>query len=72
MSFLPVCSAGIWTHDLRNISLLPEPLDQGSHPTQACFIINWAESLESFVHFAEWNEFQVHSLPNGKELIIET
>ena len=26
----PVYSAGIWTHDLRNMSLLPYPLDQGS------------------------------------------
>ena len=28
-----VYSAGIWTHNLRNMSLLPLPLDQGSHPT---------------------------------------
>ena len=24
--------AGIWTHDLRNMRLLPLPLDQGSRP----------------------------------------
>ena len=26
----PVYSAGIWTHDLLNMSYLPQPLDQGS------------------------------------------
>ena len=28
----PVYGAGIRTHDLRNMSLLPRPLDQGSRP----------------------------------------
>ena len=28
----PEYSVGIWTHDLLNMSLLPYPLDQGSHP----------------------------------------
>ena len=28
----PVYGAGIQTHDIRNTSLLPIPLDQGSHP----------------------------------------
>ena len=28
----PVCSTGIRTHDLKNVSLLPKPLDQGSRP----------------------------------------
>ena len=28
----PVYGTGIWTHDLRNVSLLPLPPDQGSHP----------------------------------------
>ena len=27
--------AGIQTHDLQNVSLLPLPLDQGSHPQVA-------------------------------------
>ena len=28
----PECSAGIRTHDLQNMSFLPQPLDQGSGP----------------------------------------
>ena len=28
----PVFGAGILTHDLQNVSLLPKPLDQGSRP----------------------------------------
>ena len=28
----PVYGAGICTYDLQNISLFPEPLDQGSRP----------------------------------------
>ena len=37
--------AGIWTHDLRNVSLFPLPLDQGSCPWYLEF------TLEYFVHF---------------------
>ena len=29
----PVYGAGIRTHNLRNVSLFPLPLDQGSHPS---------------------------------------
>lgn len=29
-----VSSAGIRTHDLLIVSLLPQPLDKGSHPSQ--------------------------------------
>ena len=29
-NFHPVYGAGIWTHDLQNVGLLPLPLDQGS------------------------------------------
>ena len=29
----PVYGAGIWTHDLQDISILSSPLDQGSRPS---------------------------------------
>ena len=29
----PVYGAGIWTHDLQNMSFFPYPLDQGSLST---------------------------------------
>ena len=32
----PVSGAGIQTHDLWNVSLLPLPLAQGSRPGQKC------------------------------------
>ena len=35
----PVYGAGIRTHDLRNVSLFPLPLDQGSRPNQKLFIL---------------------------------
>ena len=28
----PVCGVGNWIHDLLDVSLLPKPLGQGSHP----------------------------------------
>ena len=36
-NILPVYRAGIWTHDLGNMSLLPKPLDQGSRPFPKMF-----------------------------------
>ena len=36
----PVYSARIWTHNLRNMSLLPLPPGQGSHPKDALGICN--------------------------------
>ena len=33
----PVYGAGIRTHDLRNVSLFPWPLDQGSRPIKTMF-----------------------------------
>ena len=35
----PVYCAGIWTHDLQEISLLPKPLDQGSCPRRWSFTL---------------------------------
>ena len=35
----PVFGAGIWTHNHLIMSLLPEPLDQGSRPTIYFFIV---------------------------------
>ena len=37
----PVNGAGIWTHNLRNASLLPLPLDHGSRPLPQPFILTY-------------------------------
>ena len=34
----PVYGAGIWTHDLRNVSLFPLRLDQCSRPRSNCYL----------------------------------
>ena len=46
MSNQYIYSAGIWTHDLQNMSSLPKPLDQGSRPQMVCFILNCANWMK--------------------------
>ena len=45
----PVYGAGIQTHNLRNMSLLPYPLDQGSRPKEVQFV--WLNFYEISVRF---------------------
>ena len=47
----PVSGTGIRTHDLWIVSLLPQPLDQGSRPTSMCVFvkkrkIEWERACE--------------------------
>ena len=52
----PVFSAGIRTHDLRNMSLLPQPLDQGSRPIiNLLFKFDTPEMACSIDKKMEWN-----------------
>ena len=41
----PVFGTGIWTHDLRNTSLLPKPLDQGSHLNNAILLVKMCHMI---------------------------
>ena len=52
----PVYDAGIRTHDLRNLSFLPQPLDQGSSPNiltsnHLSVRFTWHFSLLAFAPF---------------------
>ena len=56
----PVYGAGIWTHDLQNMSLLPWPLDQGSCP-KTRYPFSWTNFLASIaIHANIWQSFSVH------------
>ena len=47
----PVYRAGIWTHDILNMSLLPQRLDQGSHPPSWFYFLQTSHiSWCSFSH----------------------
>ena len=48
----PVNGAGIWTHNFKNLSLLPLPLDQGSSPPQYNCLMHPKIQL----HFDGWSE----------------
>ena len=52
----PVYSAGNWTHDLQNMSLLPQPLDQGSRP-RLQYLIHWF-----LMHLFEQSIFSQHTI----------
>ena len=45
-NFHPVYGAGIWTHDHRNMSLLPLPLDQGYRPSFSSYHVKISDEME--------------------------
>ena len=70
----PVYGAGIWTHDLQNVSLFSSPLDQGSRPDIGKKVRWWKIEVCIYLWSEQWSVLVVgdvgHIGPSRKLLCL--